>query len=143
MADKATLGRVVGIYYSGGVKGEAPADVRMDGEPLYAMIGDMKLPRGIEEALLGMEPGEEKTFDIPFDLGYGPYQEQLTDWYPKGMLPDGYKLQLDDVLMHTDENGLRKPAYVAEMTEDNVRLDMNHPFAGKDLTYWIKLVSVQ
>ena len=54
MGEKARMGSVVGLYYRGGVKGEEPVDERVEGEPLVVMIGDMKLPRGIEQALVGM-----------------------------------------------------------------------------------------
>ena len=70
---KASLGKVVSIQYSGGIKGEAIVDEVMGDDFLTVMIGDMKLPRGIEQALEGMEQGDRKTVEIPPDLGYGPY----------------------------------------------------------------------
>lgn len=94
MGNKAKVGSVVGLYYRGGIKGEEAVDERVEGEPLVVMIGDMKLPRGIELALEGMEAGEEKRLDVPPELGYGEYQEALAQWYPKSMLDDGYSLSL-------------------------------------------------
>ena len=78
MGNKAKVGSVVGLYYRGGIKGEEAVDERVEGEPLVVMIGDMKLPRGIELALEGMEAGEEKRLDVPPELGYGEYQEALA-----------------------------------------------------------------
>lgn len=144
MGDKVTLGSVVSLHYRGGVKGEEPLDDRTEGAPLTVMIGDMKLPRGIEQALMGMEAGEEKTVEIPAELGYGEYQEALAQWYPKSMLQDGYSLKLNDVMFYRNpEDGSRQPAFVVELTEDNAKLDFNHPFAGKTLEYWLKLEEVR
>lgn len=142
MAEKAELGRVVSLQYRGGVKGEEPCDIRDEGNPLRVMLGNMMLPRGIEEAVVGMAVGEEKTVEVPCELAYGEYRDELARWYPKGVIPDGYSLELDDMLNYRDENGGVHPAFVADLTEDNVKLDMNHPFAGKDLVYWLKLVSL-
>ena len=36
-------------------------------------------------------------------------------------------------------DGLKLPARVVEETEDGLKIDLNHPFAGKQLKYWIKL----
>lgn len=143
MGEKIHTGSVVHILYKGGAKGEKTLDDRSEGEPLRVMIGDMKLPRGIEEALVGMEVGQEKQLEIPPELGYGAYQEQLAQWYPKHLIDEGYTLKVGDVLFHTNpEDGRRQPAFVTELTDDNVRIDFNHPFAGKTLDYWVKLVGM-
>lgn len=142
MGEKAHTGSVVHILYKGGEAGGELLDDRSTGEPLVVMLGDMKLPRGIEEALLGMEVGEEKQVRIPPELGYGNYQEALAQWYPKQMLDQGYTLKLGDVMFRANEDGTRQPAFVTDLTEDTVRLDFNHPFAGKTLDYWIKLVGL-
>lgn len=143
MGEKAHTGSVVHIYYEGGIAGEEIADSRIDGEPLTVMIGDMKLPRGIEQAIIGMGAGEEKRVSIPPELGYGTYQECLAQWYPRQMLDEGYTLAVGDVMFYKNpDDGTRQPAFVTEATEDTVKLDLNHPFAGKTLEYWIKLVSI-
>lgn len=143
MGEKVHTGSVVHILYKGGAKGEKILDDRSEGKPLRVMIGDMKLPRGIEEALVGMEVGQEKQLEIPPELGYGAYREQLAQWYPKHLIDEGYTLKVGDVLFHTNpEDGRRQPAFVTELTDDNVRIDFNHPFAGKTLDYWVKLVGM-
>lgn len=144
MGDKVNLGSVVSLHYRGGLRGEEPVDDRTEGEPLTVMVGDMKLPRGIELALMGMEAGEEKTVEVPPELGYGEYQEALAQWYPKAMLDGGYSLKVGDVMFYANPDGSgRQPAFVTELTEDNARLDFNHPFAGKTLEYWVKLEDVR
>ena len=144
MGEKAKLSSVVPLYYKGGVKGEEPQDVRVDGEPLRVMIGVMALPRGIEQAVIGMEVGEEKEVDISVADGYGEYQEGLAEWYPRIKMPDGYNLHVGDVLFRTNpDDGSKMPAFVVDETADNVRVDFNHPFAGCELHYWIRLEALE
>lgn len=143
MDSKAHLGSVVHILYKGGQLGGPVEDDRSEGEPLVVMLGDMKLPKGIEEAIIGMAPGEEKQIQIPPELGYGSYRKELAQWYPKQMIDQGYTLKVGDVMFHKNpEDGSRQPAFVTELTQDAVKIDMNHPFAGKTLDYWIKLVAL-
>ncbi len=144
MSQKAELGRVVSIHYKGGVKGEEPEDIRIDGEPLTVMLGDLKLPRGIEQAIIGMEVGEEKTVEIPSELAYGSYRPEFAEWYPRSIIKGGYNLKVGDVIFRTNpEDGTKQPAHITKETQDTVFLDMNHPYAGKDLVYWIKLEDVR
>ena len=143
MGDKAKLGSVVHLYYKGGVIGEEPQDVRVEGEPLRVMIGAMALPRGIENAVIGMEVGEEKELDIPCDDAYGKYQDGLAEWYPRMQMPDGYNLHVGDVLFRRNpDDGSRIPFFIVDETADNVRADPNHPFAGQELHYWVRLEAI-
>lgn len=143
MGDESRTGKVVSIRYRGGIKGEEPVDDHSTGEPLVVLLGDMRLPRGVEDALGDMEIGEQRDIEIPCEKGYGEYQEKLAAWYPKHLVADGYRLKVSDILFWTNpEDGRKMPAWVTDMTQDNVRLDFNHPFAGRTLAYWIELVDV-
>lgn len=140
---KAGLGKVVSIRYRGGIKGEDPVDEVTGDDALTVMLGDMKLPQGIELALEGMEVGDQKTVEVPPELGYGDYQENLAQWYPRIMLKDGYELKIGDFLYwNNPQDGSRMPAWVTDITDDQVRIDFNHPFAGKTLEYQIELVDI-
>lgn len=144
MSEKGKIGKIAYLRYRGGVKGEEPVDDHSTGEPLAVMLGDMKLPRGIEDAVLEMEIGEERSIEIPCELAYGRYQEKLASWRPKSMVDDGYDLKVGDVIFWTNPDDNRKmPVWVTDMTEDNVKLDFNHPFAGKTLEYWVELVDLK
>ena len=140
----AGTGKVVTIRYAGGLKGEKPVDVVGGEDSLTVMLGDMKLPRGVEMALEGMRAGEEKDVEIEPEFGYGDYQDALAQWYPRVMLKDGYDLKCGDFLYWTNpQDGTRAPAWVVDGTDDQVRIDFNHPFAGKTLAYHLELVDVR
>ena len=71
-------------------------------------------------------------------------QENLAQWYPRLMLKDGQLLESGDFLYWTNpQDGTKAPAWVTETTQDQVRIDFNHPFAAKTLEYWIQLVDVR
>lgn len=144
MCSKNKAGQTVYLHYRGGVRGEEPVDDRSTGEPLVVVLGDLRLPRGIEEAVMEMDPGQECTIEISPERGYGRYQERLVQWYPKPMLKDGYSLKIGDVLFYSNpEDGSRQPGFVTDLTQDAARIDFNHPFAGKTLEYWIRLEDVR
>lgn len=143
MEREERIGRVVKALYKGGPTGEEPLDDHSAGEPEELVVGVGQLPRGIDEALLDMEAGEERTIIIPCEKGFGPYDPQGVQTYPRAAIEGGEKLQLGDVFPWTNPaSGQPIPVRVVKADDQLVTIDFNHPFAGKELTYWLRLVSV-
>lgn len=142
--DESREGKTAYIRYKGGVQGERPADDRSQGEPLAVKIGASRLPKGIDDALMRMEVGESCTLIIPPEEGYGNADPKLVQWYPRMLLDHGYEIKDGSMIMWESADGLAKrPAMVVESTKDNVKIDLNHPYAGKTLEYWVELVDVR
>ena len=141
-------GMLASFYYKGTADGYEDTglgfvDERTEGDPLRVILGAHKIPQGIEEALMEMEIGEERDLVIPPEKGYSLRNEKDVQWYPKAMLPEGYKLHLHSQLFWTNpEDHSRRLCTVVEETEDEVKIDMNHPFSGRTLRYWVKLVDL-
>jgi FKBP-type peptidyl-prolyl cis-trans isomerase 2 len=144
MRDPERIGRIAFIRYKGGARGEKVLDDRSEGEPLAVVIGAGNIPRGIENILYELEVGESRQVEIPCELGYGEYNLNAVQWYPRAVIERGYDLKVGSVLTWTnpDDHSVI-PASVVEETADNVRIDLNHPFAGKTLSYWVELVDLK
>lgn len=138
-------GRVGALYtirYKGGVAGEEPLEDHSD-DPLKVSLGLGQLPEGIEEALCYMEPGDEKVVTVTPDKGFGDYVESNVETYPRVMFEFGDKLSVGDVVMWDNRKmGTTVPVRVIDANETAVRLDFNHPLAGKTLEYWLRVDSV-
>ncbi len=111
-------------------------------EPLEFVIGAGNVIPGFENAVIGLSVGESVTVTIPFDEGYGPRQEQMVavvDRKDLGGEIDPVEGEQLEVLM---EDGNSVPVLITEVTESTVTIDANHPLAGRDLTFEIKLVEI-
>lgn len=140
--EKDRLGKTAYIHYRGGVAGETPHDIRMD-EPLAVRIGGHRVCKGIERALEDLEVGESRTLLIPPEEGYGNADPKLVQWYPRSILDHGYDLKKGSMIMWHSADGLAaKPAVISGATKDTVQIDLNHPYAGKTLEYWVELVAL-
>ena len=141
MADNT--GKTAYILYKGGIQGEEPVDIRM-AEPLAVRLGSHRLPKGVEEAVVQMQVGEERTVEVPPEKGYGASNPKLFKWYPRSVLDHGYEIKQGSMIMWESADGLaKKPAMVVDSTQDTVQIDMNHPYAGRTLEYWVKLVDLK
>lgn len=136
-------GKCALIRYKGGATGEEPVDIFLDETPDRVYIGTGSVPLGIDEALYDMEIGEQRTVHIPPEKAYGLHDPQGVQVYPRTMIPGGEELEEGSIISW--ENPVNKvllPVRVLELTRDYVKVDFNHPFAGRELEYWIELVDV-
>ena len=133
------------IRYRGGVKGDSSlVDDGSGDSPLPVVLGSHRVPAGIENALYEMEVGESRELDIPAQFGYSAYLEKEAQWFPRLEIPDGYQLKIGSVLPWTNPiDGSMRAVRVVDETDDYVKIDFNHPFAGKDLEYWVELVDLR
>lgn len=137
------LGKYALIRYKGGALGEPLVDDCSTGEPQRVRIGYCEVPNGIDRALFEMEIGESGTVVFPPELGYGDFNPENVRIVARNEVPDGYDLVEGSVLGWRNPVTKRiLPVRVVGTYPDYVKLDYNHPLAGKTLEYWIELVDI-
>lgn len=117
-------------------------DCGCDEGPFEMVIGEGELLPELEEALVGLAPGEEKTVQIAADDAYGPYDDELVLVVGRGDFPADITPEVGQTLEVTDEEGDAYPVTVVEVEGEEVTLDANHPLAGEDLTFAIRLLEI-
>lgn len=110
--------------------------------PLEYTQGDGRLIPGLTKQLEGMKVGEEKTIVVNPEEAYGNPRPEGIREIPFTAVPKNLKLEPGLMLQMQDANGQVFPAKVVEVKKDSVVIDMNHPLAGKTLTFKVKIVSV-
>ncbi len=110
--------------------------------PLEFIIGEGQVIPGFEQAVTGMSIGESKTVTIPVAEAYGDRQDELVAQVPRSDLPPGMDPEVGQQLEVTQEDGSSFPVLVIDVAADSITLDANHPLAGKDLTFDLKLVAI-
>ena len=139
---QASAGNKIAIHYTGTLADGSVFDSSEGRDPLSFTMGEGQIIPGLETALDGMAEGEEKTVTVPADDAYGQKNPQAMQRVPRSSVPDGIPLDLGTQLQLQTPEGQAMPVTVAEVTESEVVLDANHPLAGKDLTFALKLVSI-
>lgn len=110
------------------------------GQALEFEAGEGKVIKGFDQAVMGMEKGEEKEIKIQPEDGYGPVNPQLIQRVPREQLPKEQEPQVGMMLMVGLPSGDQIPATIIELSDADVTLDLNHPMAGKVLNFKLKLV---
>src|SRR3989344_1485040 len=110
------------------------------GKPLEFEAGSGQVIKGFDEAVIGMEIGEEKEIKLQPEEAYGPENEDLKKKIPRENLPKDQEPKKNMLLMVGLPDGRQIPAKIIEVTDNEVTIDLNHPLAGKVLNFKIKVV---
>ena len=86
-----------------------------------------------------MTEGEKKTIEVTPEEGYGEYLDGLVTTVKREQVPEGVKV--GDMLQSQSERGTMNVT-VKEINEEGVKLDANHPMAGKKLIFELEVVNV-
>jgi peptidylprolyl isomerase len=131
------------VHYTGTLSDGTIFDQSPEDRPLQFIIGRQEVILGFEDAVEGMCKGESKTVTITCDKAYGQSKSELLEQVDRGLLDDDIELHLGGQLQITNNDGSLLCVMIREITEETVTLDANHPLAGKDLVFDIKLLDVQ
>jgi peptidylprolyl isomerase len=135
-------GDKIKVHYTGKYEDGQVFDSSADRDPLEVEVGAAQVIKGFEDALVGMEKGEKKTVTIPPDQAYGQHDPALLIEIPHSNVPDDMTPEVGMKLRLTDDKGKSVLVTVTEIGEESIKLDANHPLAGKALTFDLELVSI-
>ncbi len=135
-------GDTIRVRYTGRLSNGNIFGTSADPKALEFTVGEGKVVPGLEQAVVGMAPGEEKTVEIPAEKAYGPWREEKVIAIDRARLPDGIEPQVGGRLVLQQSDGRGVPVLVTGVTEFAVRFDANHPLAGKDLVFDIEVVEI-
>lgn len=139
---QAKIGDTVKVHYTGKTAGEGVFDSSVDREPLQFTLGNGMVIPGFEEAIIGMNPGESKTVDIPQEKAYGSYHEEGVITLEREQLPPELEPKVGQRLQAQRSDGQVAVVTITDISESKVTLDANHPLAGKTLTFDLTLVEI-
>lgn len=140
---KVEDGNTVKVHYTGTLKDGSVFDSSAEREPLEFKLGEGQLIPGFEKAVIGLEEGDKTNVDIPVEEAYGEAREELVINVPKDQLPDDVEPEIGMQLQVNQPDGQPVPVRIAEISDDELTLDANHPLAGKDLSFEIELVEIK
>lgn len=115
------------------------AGIKLDNKSYGAIpiiVGGGHVLKGLDEALIGMEEGEEKTVEITPEEGFGLRDPKLLQLIPMGEFKkQGMKPEVGMAITSDGETGI-----IRSVSGGRVRVDFNHELAGKNLEYNIRVV---
>lgn len=140
MSEPIKAGDKISVNYTGRFENGEIFDSSEGKQPLSFTVGAGQLIKGFDDAVIGMTVGEKKQVTLAPEEGYGTRREDHIIDMPKENIPADMKLEAGMMVQLMDRDNNPIPAVVHEIREAVVRIDVNHPLAGKTLIFDIEIV---
>jgi len=139
----AKKGDTVKVEYTGTLEDGTVFDSSENHEePLSFELGAGQVVPGFDNAIHGMEPGEEKEVTLKPEEAYGEPNPDLVKDVPRTAVPEGMEVDVGMTLVMALQNDVQIPATIVKLSDEFITLDLNPPLAGKTLIFKIKLVEI-
>lgn len=139
---KVENGMFVSVTYTGTLEDGEVFDTSEGRRPLEFRTGAGQLIKGFEDAVKGMSLNEQKEFTLKPEDAYGLRDENQFHTFPRSELPENMKPKVGDIVAFSGPQGQRVPATLMKMDDESLTFDLNHPLAGKSLTFAIEVVGI-
>jgi FKBP-type peptidyl-prolyl cis-trans isomerase SlyD len=140
--DSVQDGIVVSMEYTLKVDDEV-IDSSDGQEPLEFLTGYGNIIPGLEREMMGMKVGDSKDVVVAATEGYGEYDAEAFIDVPRGEFPKDMPVEEGLELSVRDDEGNARYACVESVEAETVRLNFNHPLAGDELHFNVKVVSLR
>jgi FKBP-type peptidyl-prolyl cis-trans isomerase SlpA len=131
-------GKTVTLHFAIKLADGQVVDSTFDKEPATFTVGDGNLLEGFEKSLFGLEEGAKQTLKILPENGFGMPNPSNIHNVPRSQF-EGVELELGLVISFSDAGKGELPGVVSEFDDKMVAVDFNHPLAGKQLDFEVKI----
>lgn len=135
-------GKKVSIEYTLMLDDGTKADSNVGGEPLVYEQGASQILPALETALAGLAVNDTKKITLTPKDGYGDVDPKAVKEVPLEEIPEAAR-KVDAVLIGVDADGNQRPVRVQKVGEKTAMLDLNHPLAGRTLTFDVKVLKIE
>jgi len=140
--EKVKAGLFVSVHYTGKLQSGQVFDTSEGRHPLEVEMGAGQIIPGFEKALMGMSLNQKKVFTLDPEDAYGQRDDSLTHSVPRADVPSEINPAVGQAVALASQEGQQVPAMITEVDDQMVVLDLNHPLAGKTLTFDIEIVGI-
>ncbi len=142
VSDVVTKDMVVKMDYTLYVDG-AVFDTTEGYGPIEFIQGKQNIISGLDNAILGIQVGETREIKVDPSQAYGEIDNDAFIDVPVSQFPPHFDFQIGKSIRLSDPSGRLTTAKITEIGEHDVRLDMNHELAGKELTFNVTILDIR
>ena len=135
-------GKKVQFDYTLTVDGQV-IDTTEGKQPIEFVQGDGTIIPGLARQMEGLKAGDVKSVTVAAEDGYGQVTPDAIKEVPKAVFPKDAEIKVGQVYEFQGEGGAGFPGIVSEIKEQAILMNFNHPLAGKELKFDIKVVKVE
>ena len=115
----------------------------LDDEPVSFVMGDGTLDKGLELALLGLVADDRQTLSLMPGQAFGTRDEAALQRVQKAQFPEDMPLEQGQIIGFSSDSGEEVAGAIIEIEDDHVKVDFNHPLAGREIEFEVHILAVE
>lgn len=132
----------VTFYFSLALETGEEIDSNFEKQPATFTVGDGNLLPGFEKYLMGLAPGAKEIFSVPPEDGFGQPNPNNIQEVSRQSFDGGIELKEGLVVSFSDPAGGELPGVIHSFNDETVKVDFNHPLAGRRITFTVHILDV-
>ena len=137
-----TIGSRVTMHFSLKLSDGMLVESSFDDQPLSFVVGDGTLDRGLELALIGLREGEYQVLTLMPGQAFGARDEAAVQHVEKSRFPVDMQLEPGQIVGFSGPDGEEIAGAVLEVQDQHVKVDFNHPLAGREIVFETRIIEV-
>lgn len=122
--------------------GSIADSTRVGDKPSWLVMGDGSFSTAFESYLLGAQCGDQLTFELAAKEAFGESQPDQIHFMDIDRFPQDIQLEKGAIVSFQQPNGEALPGIIREVQASSVKVDFNHPLAGKDVVFEIEVKQI-
>jgi len=142
MSDEINMRSLVLMHYSIALTNGSEIESSFDDEPVEITMGDSDVTDGMELAIFGLKEGDSQTLALTPEQGFGVRDEDNIHEMPLSDFPEDLLPEVGLSYSFESPDGSEIPGTVISLKNDSAEIDFNHPLAGHEIIFTVKILGV-
>ncbi|WP_418001176.1 FKBP-type peptidyl-prolyl cis-trans isomerase [Moraxella oculi] len=141
---RITHGSHVELYFEVSLPNGTVIDSTFDrAEPVSLTIGDESLLAGFEQVLINLKAGDTRTAHLPPNQAFGEWNEENVQTFARAKFSLSEPNPVVGMMMEFNDKGKNSlVGVISEVSDDEVKVDFNHPLAGQEVLFKVQIFKV-
>jgi len=122
--------------------GSTADSTKASGKPARLNIGDGTLSPAFEAQLASLNEGDKHSFTLEAVDAFGESNPDAIHYMDRTRFPADMELEVGVIVSFAGPGGSEIPGIVREVAGDSITVDLNHPLAGRKVTFELDVVKV-
>jgi FKBP-type peptidyl-prolyl cis-trans isomerase SlpA len=122
--------------------GSTAESTKSSGKPSRLNIGDGSLSPAFEDQLIDLNEGDKHQFTLAAKDAFGESNPDAVHYMDRSRFPADMELEEGVIVSFGGPGGSEIPGIIRDTAGDSITVDLNHPLAGRTITFELEVVSV-
>ena len=110
--------------------------------PSTLQMGSGELIPTLEQCLVGMKEGEQRSYELSPEQAFGPHSAGMVRRVPRKDLPGFVDPAINTLAQFKTPTGESYAGLIRELDDEAALVDFNHPLAGKRIRFDVEIIGI-